>query len=282
MGKLFWIASFPKSGNTWIRAFLANYLSDSEAPVDINTLPNFALGDMRIEPYVRVAGRPAAELTADDIDRLRPAAHRSIADAQPGVVFVKTHSVLASAGGTPLITPDVTFAALYIVRNPLDVAVSFADHYGLTPEQGARAVCFSGLAIDPREGQVKQHLSDWSTHVRSWRGAEGLKRHVVRYEDLSAAPLVHFARVVAFLGLEPDRDRLGRAVRNASFRVLARQEREKGFTERSRHAKRFFRSGSAGGWKAVLKPPEVDLIVRHHAEVMGELGYLGAGGTPKV
>jgi len=65
-------------------------------------------------------------------------------------------------------------------------------------------------------------------------------------------------------------------------RVLARQERDKGFTERSRHAKRFFRSGSAGGWKAVLKPPEVDLIVRHHAEVMGELGYLGAGGTPKV
>ncbi len=278
MGKLLWIASFPKSGNTWIRAFLANYLTDSETPVDINTLPNFALGDMRIEPYERVAGRPAADLTAEEIDRLRPAVHRAIADAQPGVVFVKTHAILATAGGTPLITPEVTFAAIYIVRNPLDVAVSFADHYGLTPAEGARAICFSGLAIDPRAGQVKQHLSDWSSHVRSWLAAEGLKRHLVRYEDLSTAPLPQFTRVVEFLGLTPDRDRVGRAVRNASFRALARQERERGFRERSRHSRRFFRSGSVGNWHKVLQPQDVELIVRSHGPMMRELGYVAANG----
>ncbi|MCU0839109.1 MAG: sulfotransferase domain-containing protein [Rhodospirillales bacterium] len=282
MGKLLWIASFPKSGNTWIRAFLANYLTDSETPIDINTLPNFALGDMRSEAYERVAGRPASELTADEIDRLRPAVHRAIADAQPGVVFVKTHSILATAGGTPLITPEVTFAAIYIVRNPLDVAVSFADHYGLSPAEGARAVCFPGLAIDPRAGQVKQHLSDWSSHVRSWLAAEGLKRHVVRYEDLLMAPLPHFSDVIEFLGLAPNRDRIGRAVRNASFRALARQERERGFRERSRHSRRFFRSGVVGGWRKCLPPQDVDLILRSHGPTMRELGYVAADGQLTV
>ena len=53
MDRILWLASFPKSGNTWLRAFLANYLADPPSPVDINTLPDFAFGDMRSEPYAQ-------------------------------------------------------------------------------------------------------------------------------------------------------------------------------------------------------------------------------------
>jgi hypothetical protein len=282
LGKLLWLASFPKSGNTWVRAFLANYLANSETPVDINTLPTFALGDMRVEPFVSLSGRPAAELSPEDIDRLRPAVQRGMAAAQRGIAFIKTHNLVSTPQGVPLIAAEATFAAIYIVRNPLDVAVSFADHYGMTPADAARAICFPGLVIEPREGQIKQYVSDWSSHVQSWRGAVGFRVHCVRYEDLSRAPLSSFGEIVAFLGLKPDHERLGRAVRHASFRVLARQEKEKGFAERSRHAKRFFRAGTVGGWRRVLRSAEVEMIVRHHGPTMLSLGYIDGEGRPKV
>ncbi|MBK8208712.1 MAG: hypothetical protein IPK78_00920 [Rhodospirillales bacterium] len=72
MGSIIWLASYPKSGNTWLRAFLANYLADTSMPVDINTLPDFAYGDMRAEYYAQLAGKPAAELSWPEINALRP------------------------------------------------------------------------------------------------------------------------------------------------------------------------------------------------------------------
>jgi hypothetical protein len=67
MGGIIWLASYPKSGNTWLRALLANYLADKSMPVDINTLPDFAYGDMRAEYYAQLAGKPAAELSWPEI-----------------------------------------------------------------------------------------------------------------------------------------------------------------------------------------------------------------------
>lgn len=277
-----WLASFPKSGNTWVRAFLANYLTDSAEPVDINTLSSFAVGDMRIEPYLRQSGRPAEQLTPADIDRLRPLVHRATAELHPGSIFVKTHSVIGRVGGTQLITPDVTAGAVYVVRNPLDVAVSFADHYGLTLDQVAKAICFNRLRIDPRPDQVTQHLGDWSTHVKSWLEAPGLRRHVVRYEDLAAAPAEAFSAIVRFLKVPLEAERLERAIAHSSFAVLAAQEREHGFRERSRSAERFFRSGQVGGWRAILAPRHVEAITAFHAEVMRQFDYIDADGALRV
>lgn len=278
--RILWLASYPKSGNTWLRAFIANYLADQRLPVEINSLPDFAHGDMRVDYYAQVAGRAAEELTQADIDALRPAVHRFLAASRREIVFVKTHSALGIVGGVPTITPDATFGAIYVVRNPLDTAVSFADHYGVSLDSAVGALCFPQLEIEPKAGHVRQTISDWSTHVRSWLGAPGLHRLVVRYEDMLAVPRRGFGAVVEFLGLPKDRERLQRAIRHSSFRVLAEQERRQGFVERSRHAERFFRRGEAGGWRKALSNEQVGRIVQMHGPLMGELGYLAADGTP--
>jgi Sulfotransferase domain. len=275
---ILWLASFPKSGNTWLRAFLANYLTDAPQPVPVNALTEFALGDMRAEPYTQLAGRPAAELPWREINTLRPQVHRHLAGRHDGIVFVKTHAVLGSIEGVPTITPDVTFGAVYVVRNPLDVAVSFADHYGLSVENGARAVCFDGLRIEPKEGHVPQLVTDWTTHVQSWRKAPGLYLHLLRFEDMLASPQSTFGKLLDFLKVKKDRDRLMRAIRHSSFRVLAEQERTGGFVERSRNAERFFRSGKAGGWREALTPAQADMIIAAHRPLMQELDYLDAEG----
>jgi hypothetical protein len=277
-----WLASYPKSGNTWLRAFLANYLADTGRPIAVNALPDFAFGDMRIEAYERVSERPAASLSEAEINRLRPCVHRFYAASRPGIVFVKTHTVLGTLDGVPTITPEVTSGAIYIVRNPLDVAVSFADHYGLTPELGAKALAFRGLEIEPKPGHVRQVVTDWTTHVESWRGARGLYLHLVRYEDMLASPVTAFSGILGFLKVPVDGERLRRAIDHASFSSLARQEERGGFVERSRNAARFFRKGIAGGWRDGLPPAAAAALIARHRPLMQELRYLDADGNPLV
>jgi hypothetical protein len=273
-----WLASYPKSGNTWLRAFLANYLADSRTPVDINSLPDFAYGDMRANYYAQVSGKPVGDLTWQEINQLRPRVHWFLAQGRPGLVFVKTHTVLATISGVPTITPEATFGALYVVRNPLDVAVSFAHHYGLTIDEGVRALCFRGLQIEPKEGHILQPISDWTTHVQSWLRAPGLYFQALRYEDMAASPQRTFGLVLDFLKLPKDRERLKRAIRHSSFRVLAEQERRAGFVERPSGVDSFFRRGGVGGYREELTTEQIESMIREHRQMMTELRYLDTEG----
>ena len=278
MAQILWLASFPKSGNTWLRAFLANYLRGGRLPEDINKLPDFSYGDMRVEYYEQISGKKAETLDYDEINRLRPRVHRFLAGANPGLVLVKTHSHLSTIDDIPTITPEVTFGAVYVVRNPLDVAVSFGHHYGQSTESAVRAVCFKGLETIPQPGHILQVLADWSTHVNGWTNAPGLYLQLLRYEDMTRSPNKTFGGVLDFLKIPRDRERLKRAIRHCSFKVLAGQEQQSGFVERSKSAKKFFRSGEVGGWRKELTPEHVDFIVNHHREAMTKMGYLSPEG----
>jgi hypothetical protein len=97
---------------------------------------------------------------------------------------------------------------------------------------------------------------------------------VVRYEDLLANPLATFTRAARFLQLPDDPERIAKAIRFSDFRELARQEAEKGFRERPRHAERFFRQGQSGEGRQRLTPAQVERLTRTHADVMRRFGYL--------
>jgi hypothetical protein len=275
VAKILWLASYPKSGNTWLRVFLANYGEAGPLPVNINRLPEVSFSDARARYYAQAAGPAAGTLAEADINRLRPAVHRLLAMARPGLVPVKTHAAIAVVDGVPTISAEVTHAAIYIVRNPLDVACSFAHHYGLTVANAVRAISFAGLKTLPRADEVAQLLSDWSSHARSWLTAAGLTLHVVRYEDMIAQPHATFGDIVTFLGWPKDRARLQRALRKSDFRILAEQERTGGFVEAPRRGGRFFRSGRVGGWREELTEEDARFIVDRHREMMRRFRYLG-------
>jgi hypothetical protein len=75
---------------------------------------------------------------------------------------------------------------------------------------------------------------------------------------------------------------LKRAIRHSSFNVLAGQERQSGFVERSKSAEKFFRQGEIGGWRKELTSEHVDFIIHHHREAMTKMGYLSADGELRV
>ena len=286
MSSILWLASYPKSGNTWLRAFLHNLLRNPRTPFDINRMSELTAGDSQVHWFRRLDPRPPEALGRADLARLRPEVHALIAKSAPDTVMVKTHNALVEVAGAPMITQTLTAAAVYVVRNPLDVAVSYADHLGESVDNIITIMESKGFETPASAQHVPEHHGDWSTHVESWTGRAHPQLHVVRYEDMSARPGPTFRALAAFLGLKPPRERLERAIRHSSFRALRAQEERTGFIERTPVQGRFFRAGKVGGWRRVLDDAQIRRVVERHRTQMARFGYVppgceGAGEAPR-
>lgn len=274
-----WLASYPKSGNTWLRLLLANLLCGSQGPEDINDLglASFSLVTRPvIEDFILI---DSFLLTREECDRMRPSLmEEAWREAAGRDLFIKLHDAYRRlADGTPVLGRPAR-AALYVLRDPRDVAVSLAFHGGNSIEKAVRQVLSGATHMGgdkPHQEQISQPLLDWSGHVRSWTGQRDVPVHVLRYEDLRADTVGFFGRATAFLGLETTAEGLARAVRHSDFSELQRQEIEKGFLERRPESTApFFRAGRVGGWRDVLTPDQAAAIKDAHGAVMAEFGYL--------
>ncbi len=277
MGNIIWLASYPKSGNTWLRAFLLNLVTDAPQPVDINKLAALTHGDSQATWYAPLDTRPATALSVEDLARLRPRAQARIAESSPDSVFVKTHNALVEVAGTAMISQSLTAGVIYVVRNPLDVVLSYADHLGQPAGDIIALMAERGFETPATEYNVPEHHSDWSSHVKSWTQISHPALHVVRYEDMAAKPAPTFAAIARFLGIDAPRERLLRAVRFSSFKVLRAQEKKDGFVERTPVQKNFFRAGKSGGWRKKLTEDQVRRVVETHREQMERFDYVPKG-----
>lgn len=271
---LVWLASYPKSGNTWARIFLANYLLGTDQPVPINQVHRIGIGDSVAPAYRKLAGGRFDPADTMGHLRQRESVLRAVAANGADVNFVKTHNAVGRAFGIELIMPRFTRAAVYILRNPLDVAVSYARHYAMTPAEAAQAISRSDNSVAADPTSVAQYLGTWSDHVRGWTGTRDFPVHVMRYEDMKADPHRAFAALLGFLGIPADPAKLDRAIRFSSFDEMKRQEQAGGFVERSPNSDRFFHSGETGQWKGALSPEDIALLRERHGAVMAKHGYL--------
>lgn len=285
MKRIVWLASYPKSGNTWFRAFLANYCGGGDAPASINALPHLANAADRHQ-FDRTLGYESGELTHDECDALRPAVYRCWSREAQELQFVKTHDAYTVLpGGEPMFPEEATAAALYFVRNPLDICVSLAHHLGTDNIDNVIGLmanpkyCFCGSKTCVMQ-QLRQRLLTWSAHAASWADAAGQRVKVIRYEDMLRAPEEIFADAVRFAGLREEPARLRRALEFCRFEELRAQEQREGFREKLIRAKSFFRRGEAGGWRAVLSEAQAARIIDDHRDAMRRFGYLDAQDRP--
>jgi hypothetical protein len=249
-------------------------------PADINDMNLLTTGDSLVQWYRHLDARPPSAWNADDMIRMRRGAQLAIVASKPETVIVKTHNALVNVDGRPLIQMDLTAGAIYVVRNPLDLVLSLADHYGIDIDQAI------GVMNDPTNGGLADDKivievhNTWSAHVKSWTQKAHPSLHVVRYEDMLKKPLHSFGAIARFMGLKPTRERLDRAIELSSFKSLRQQEEAKGFVEKSPKGTKFFRVGQAGQWRDKLTPEQVDRVVKDHREQMLRFGYIDAAGKP--
>jgi hypothetical protein len=275
--KIVWLASYPKSGNTWFRAFITALLNPGNPGVDINNMYPTTIASSR-QLFDEFTGVSSADLTPDEIDRLRPSVYRLNALESDEMIYHKIHDAwILLPGGEPMIPADVTRAVVYIIRNPLDIAVSFAHHLNAGIGRTIGIMNNPSYSFCDREerlhNQLRQRLLTWSGHVKSWVDESGLPVTVLRYEDMSDRPDETFSKAVSFIGLKHSPGEIHTALEYCAFAQLKKQEEEKGFTEKNAKSGSFFRKGMAGDWKNVLTTEQVNLITSTHREVMERFGY---------
>lgn len=283
MSRVYWLASYPKSGNTWMRLALRS-LEAGGAPVRFDDLDDpwwqrdtasrvYGIASLR-SCFDNALDVESSDLTEDEIEALRGSVFQS--EPSAGTFIIKTHDAYLSSVGVPLYPPEGTAGAVVIVRDPRDVAVSFASHCGTSVAEGVRGMNCDTYAFSSSSQklslQLRQLLTSWSAHVSGWLDAP-VDKILVRYEDMLADMPGVLSRVAGFVGMAATAETVARACAATSFQRLRTQEDITGFRERPAKSAHFFRRGVAGGWKESLTAAQVAEIEKHHGAVMRRLGY---------
>jgi hypothetical protein len=280
--KVVCIASYPKSGNTWMRLALQACLNggriDALADLSVNGASTF--GRLMFQ---RLMGLDPSHLTSAEFEEVLPEYLALMARQGRHVVLMKTHGAARMPSGKPMLRPAVARLVVHLVRDPRDVAVSWAHHRGRTIDEAIAMMADDTASLgdlhDPLQHSLPQHLGGWSRHVESWLDApEYLRVLTLRYEDRLSDPLGTLALTARRAGVPHARAIVEAAVAATDFRRVAAMERSNGFRERPREASRFFRHGRAGGWRSVLTADQIARIERDHGTVMRRLGYALTGG----
>lgn len=216
-----WLASSPKSGNTWIRALLNALETDSDPDLQSMDEGN---GHDGVGAWLGVS------LSNLDAGEASQVARRSWASADSGgkpYIRRKTHGPWTAAVdgfATHWQPPDSR--AIYIVRDPRAVAVSSAHHNGFSHEEAVESLAGSrepGRQVRmPHLAHGRHDAGDWTAHVKSWQEQADIPVHFLTYEQLSAQPVPSLAATADWLDIRVDEQACARAVERCTFRPKLR------------------------------------------------------------
>jgi hypothetical protein len=231
------------------------------------------VSDLSAHFYARFLPGPPDKINPAAIAPARPRAQREIVLQAQGAQLVKTNSPRGTERGVPLIDESLTAGAVYVVRNPLDVAVSLAAFREMSADDAIAAMATSSFGQATTAQSVYSIFGTWTENVRSWTEQRDPRILVLRYEDMLESPSAAARAIGDHVRLAPEPELLVKAVRLASFDELKGHESLRWFGQMEPE-RAFFRSGTAGQWRTQLTPAQVDRLVRDHGDQMNRFGYL--------
>jgi hypothetical protein len=275
--QIVWLASYPKSGNTWFRSFLTALLKGKE--VDLNQMVSDVI--FSDKNYVEnILDLNADYLSRTQIESYQRIAFSYLSETSNKQLFIKIHDAytFSKNDGFPLIPEQPTQIAIYFVRNPLDVALSLANHIGKSAEKAIEKFIvnpFGGIISlqNSANSQFHQPLGTWSMHVESWLTKPKFSVHFMRYEDMKAKPFETFKAAIQAIGLSYSDEQIQFAIEETQFEKLQKKEQEKGFKEKQNSNSNFFFKGQVGRWKEELSNEQIEKIREINKPMMQKFGY---------
>ena len=285
---IIWLASYPKSGNTFLRSLLTSYLLTEDGKFDekklkeINQFPNLSLfKNIGID-------------TSDDLEIVKNyiKAQEKINSLDGNKIrFIKTHSSLNDINGYKFTDLKNTLGVIYVVRDPRSVVRSYANHNQLSLEDATNRLLEFGATIGGIKGsdfgsnQIVTHMGSWSSNYNTWKEFKKINSYLlVKYEDLVMDTKNTFLQVLNFIyklgnsKLEINNSKLKNTIETTTFESMQKLEKQKGFTEsviddNGKNIK-FFKYGYKKNEKNIL-PQELQRKIETELKVeMNELGYL--------
>ena len=266
-----WFASYPKSGNTYLRSLLEAYRHNGA--LDINDM-SVVIGDGGGNIMRSVSPIPLDDLGFRGEALVRPAALLMLYSLRVDPVLVKTHWCnIQPKGLPPSIPKEFTKRAVYIVRDPRDVFLSMCNYMTFPPKLCAEKMSDKDFRIGG-SGMARALVSSWSNHVAGWTTEENFPVHILKYEDLCADPEGELKRVLEFIEWDVDEGRVKVAVEASNIAKLKKAEEEHGFRENLGKTSTFFGGGGGSRWKDELGSKWARRIEDDHGDIMRAMGYL--------
>ncbi len=247
---IIWLASYPKSGNTWFRSFLTALLSQKE--IDLNKMETDGIfsGKGVIESVLDLS---ADFLKPEQIEQYQRLAFSYLSDTADKPLFIKIHDAftVSERDKLPLIPEKPTKIALYFIRNPLDVTLSLANHLGKDIETTIEKFIINpqGAFIRKKNTpyiQFHQPLGTWSNHVESWKNCPTFPVHFMRYEDMKSQPFETFKKAVDAIGLPYSDNDIQQAIEAVEFEKLQKKNAIKDLRKNKTQRLPFFSKDKSG------------------------------------
>ena len=268
---IIWIASYPKSGNTWLRLLIANYLWPSGS----NSFENLKYIERFPDKKFFIELIEENTLKNDKLEIFKhfiPAQERINQNNQLNIL--KTHNFAGSIRDYPFTDSKNSCGAIYIIRDPRSVAISHAYHHNYDFEKSTNRI-LSTKNIGSNNGYIEARLS-LKVHYLSWKKIN-IPKIIIKYEDLIQDPFSNFFQVLKFINkfkkIEINENKINEVIKKCSFKNISENEKKFGFNERE-GKEYFFRKGLPDEWKEILKKDLVKKIEEEFTEEMRELNYL--------
>ena len=275
---IIWIASYPKSGNTWIRSLLSSYLFSKDGRFTFELLKNIERFSVKTD-FLNNNTNYQNEISANWIPS------QKAINNDKKIHIMKTHNAICTINGNSFTDKSNTKAAIYIVRDPRNLISSLAHHYELSIDEAFNFLTNKRKIIFPENLKNKDFnfLGDWSAHYKSWKNINFCKVKIIKYEDLLENTERSFKSILEFLSdfmkFEIEESKITNTIKSTSFKNLSLLEKKEGFDESAISSKtkkkiKFFHMGEKNNWNVLLNNNLVKKIESHFKNEMLELGYL--------
>lgn len=275
--KIVWLASYPKSGNTWFRTFLTALTNGSEPDLNNMNTDGIFSGKNHLE---NVLDLNADYISGGQLESFQRITFSHLAEISSKTLFIKIHDAFtfSETDGMARIPEGPSRLAIYFIRNPLDVVLSLANHIGKPVDTAIDrfiinpAGTFLTKKVAPNN-QFYQPLGTWSMHAESWLNRPSFPVHFIRYEDMKEKPFETFGNAAKVLGLDAGEEQIRRAIEETQFEKLQKKEQESGFREKQIPSSTFFFKGQSGRWKEELTAEQIEKIRKANEPMMRRFGY---------
>tara|TARA_B100000029_G_scaffold66424_1_gene59246 strand:- start:97 stop:921 length:825 start_codon:yes stop_codon:yes gene_type:complete len=273
---IIWIASYPKSGNTWIRSFLSYYLYSSGKNFSFDLLNN--IGEF---PDHHILKKFMDDNKFHDLAEVSK--HwikvQEFINLEKKNIFLKTHSAFCNINGNLFTDSRNTLAIIYVVRDPRNVILSMSNHFEITQEK-----CFEILANEKhiiypkinKELIPSTLVGSWKNNYLSWKNCKTIKKIIIKYEDLVNNSNYMFKKIINFLcentEIKFDEEKLVSSVNSTQFDNLRNLENKHGFNMGQKN--KFFHLGKKNDWKDFLDKKIENKVKNQFKQEMNELGYI--------
>ena len=273
---IIWIASYPKSGNTWVRSIISSYFFTDTGDFDFNLLKNISLypGPKYFKNKINKPG---------EVSLFWESSQKNIVSKEKQT-FLKTHNALIALNNRLFTSEKTSLGAIYIVRDPRNILSSLKNHYDFKDYNEAFEFMKNKKKYiwDIRKNNDYsgfQFLGSWQEHCKSWIKNQKFKTLLVKYEDLerdcysTSLKLIQYILLLKGKESKVDEKKLFRSVESTKFDVLKKKENDFGFDESIKVNdinKSFFFLGPENKWQKKLPN---DILIKVENEFQEDLKY---------